>query len=99
MERLCSQNSQRPNPAIQLTACRRDDYLTTHLRDSPAQEHGGVDLIFDALPFGRLWYVKPDDAIGYAQFFSRSHDGVIRVCDSAGTVIETHEHAGDFKEW
>jgi hypothetical protein len=26
-------------------------------------------------------------------------DAVIRVCDEAGNVIETHEHAGDFKEW
>jgi hypothetical protein len=24
---------------------------------------------------------------------------VIRVYDEAGNVIETHEHAGDFKEW
>jgi hypothetical protein len=30
---------------------------------------------------------------------SRSHDAVIRVCDASGNVIETHEHAGDFKEW
>jgi hypothetical protein len=37
-------------------------------------------------------------AIGYAKFFSRSHDAVIRVYDEAGNVIETHEHAGDFKE-
>ena len=29
---------------------------------------------------------------------SRSHDAVIRVYDAAGNVIETHEHAGDFKE-
>jgi hypothetical protein len=28
----------------------------------------------------------------------RSHDAVIRVYDEAGNVIETHEHAGDFKE-
>jgi len=28
----------------------------------------------------------------------RSHDAVIRVYDDAGNVIETHEHAGDFKE-
>jgi hypothetical protein len=39
------------------------------------------------------------NAIGYAKFFSRSHDAVIRVYDDAGNVIETHEHAGDFKEW
>jgi len=38
-------------------------------------------------------------AIDYAEFFSRSHDAVIRVCDRAGSVIETHERAGDFKEW
>ncbi len=28
----------------------------------------------------------------------RSHDAVIRVYDKAGNVIETHEHAGEFKE-
>ena len=38
-------------------------------------------------------------AIDYAEFFSRSHDAVILVFDQAGNVIETHEHAGDFKEW
>jgi hypothetical protein len=35
----------------------------------------------------------------YAKHCSRSHDAVIRVYDEAGNVIETHEHAGDFKEW
>jgi hypothetical protein len=62
----------------------------------------GFDLISDALPFGRLWYGEPNaisDAIGYGKFFSRSHDGVIRVYDEAGNVIETHEEAGEFKEW
>ena len=29
---------------------------------------------------------------------SRSHDAVICVYDETGNVIETHEHAGDFKE-
>jgi hypothetical protein len=28
----------------------------------------------------------------------RSHDAVIRVYDNARNVIETREHAGDFKE-
>jgi hypothetical protein len=27
------------------------------------------------------------------------HDAVIRVYDESGNVIESHEHAGDFKEW
>jgi len=42
------------------------------------------------LPFGRLWYDKPDHAIGYAMHYSRSADAVIRVYDGAGNVIETH---------
>ena len=59
----------------------------------------GVDLIFAALPFGALWYTKPDDAIEYAKFRSRSHDAVIRVYDEAGNVIDPHEHKGECKEW
>ena len=38
-----------------------------------------------------------NNAIDYAKFYTRSHDAVIRVYDEAGNVIETHEHAGDFK--
>jgi hypothetical protein len=53
----------------------------------------------DALPSGRLWYAAPDNAIGYAMHSSRSHDAVVRVYDAGGNMIETHEHAGDFKEW
>src|SRR5438132_11062094 len=67
----------------------------------PRKDRRGVDLISDALPFGRLWYVEPNaisNAVGYAKFRSRSHDAVIRIYDEAANVIETHEHAGDFKE-
>jgi len=39
-----------------------------------------------------------NNAIGYASHYSRSHGAVIRVYDESGNVIETHEHAGDFKE-
>ena len=48
----------------------------------------GVDLISEALPFGRLWYAEPDainSAVGYAKFFSRSHDALIRVYDERAT--------------
>jgi hypothetical protein len=35
-----------------------------------------------------------------AASFSAGHiDVVIRVYDEAGNLIETHEQAGDFKEW
>jgi len=61
-----------------------------------------VDLISDVLPFSQLWYGEANavsNAIGYAKFYSRSHDAVIRVYDESGNVIETHEHGGDFKQW
>ncbi len=48
----------------------------------PRKDHRGVNLISDVLPFGRLWYAEPDatsNAVGYAKFYSRSHDAVIRV--------------------
>jgi hypothetical protein len=64
----------------------------------PRKDHRGVDLISDALPFGRLWYGEAnaiENAIGFAQHFSRAHSAVIRVCDPAGNVIATHEHKGD----
>jgi hypothetical protein len=38
------------------------------------------------------------NAIGYAKFYSRSYDAVIRVYDAAGKVIQTHEQPGEFKE-
>jgi len=31
----------------------------------PRKDHRGVDLISDALPYGRLWYAEPN-AIGNA---------------------------------
>jgi len=68
----------------------------------PRSDKCSVDLISDALPFGRLWYDGPNaasNAVDYAKFRSRSRRAVICVYDAAGNVIETHEHAGDFKEW
>jgi hypothetical protein len=48
-----------------------------------------------------MWYGGPNairNAIDSAKFHSRSHRAVIRVYDAAGNVIETHKHAGEFKE-
>ena len=64
---------------------------------NPGLDHRGLDLISDALPFGRIWYGE-SNAVGYAKSYSGSHKAVIRVYDEAGSVIETHEHKGDFKE-
>jgi hypothetical protein len=81
---------------------RRDDELTTHLQSPARKDHRGVDLISDACPSvvcGTTSQMQFSNAIGYSNFRSRSHDAVIRVYDDAGNVIETYEHAGDFKEW
>src|SRR5215467_12631835 len=63
----------------------------------PRKDHRGVDLMSDALPFGRLWYDTPDNAIGYAIHCSRSHDAVIRVYDEAGNVIEAQPAQARFQ--
>jgi len=51
------------------------------------QKSEALDLISDALPFGRLWYGEPNavaNAIGYAHHGSHSHEAMIRVYDAAG---------------
>ena len=48
---------------------------------------------------GTASQTRVSNAVDYAKFYSRTHDAVIRVYDAAGNVIETHEHAADFKEW
>jgi hypothetical protein len=45
----------------------------------PRKDKRGIELISDALPFGRLWYTQISRAIGYAEFYSRSHHTVIRL--------------------
>jgi hypothetical protein len=67
----------------------------------PREDKRSVDLISDALPFGKLWYLGPhalSNAIGYAKYYSRSHDTVIRVFDEKGSLIEPREQHGDFRE-
>ena len=68
----------------------------------PRKDQRGVDLISDALPFGRLWYDGPNavsERNRLREVIAADHiDAVIRVYDEAGNVIETHEHAGEFKE-
>jgi len=48
----------------------------------PRKDKRGVDLISDTLPFARLCYDTPENAVGYAMHSSRSHDAVIHVYDS-----------------
>ena len=90
----------------QNTNAHRSDEITGtrhHVYEiRPRGEKHSVDLNLRCAAFGRLWYGKPraiPNAIYHAKFGSRSHDAVIRVYDAAGNAIETHEQAGDFREW
>ena len=68
----------------------------------PRKDRRGLDLISDRLPLGLLWFEGPNafvDAVNYAKFYSPSHAITIRLFNESGTVIETQEHAGHFKEW
>ena len=54
----------------------------------PRREHRGVNLISDALPFGRCGMANQTqsaNAVDYAKFRSRSHDAVIHVYDMLAT--------------
>ena len=71
---------------------------STHVYEvRPRADKRGFDLISEALPFGKLWYCKSDDAIGYVKFYSRSHMAVVRVFDDSGALIETHQSDGAFR--
>jgi len=49
----------------------------------PRKDKCGVNLISDALAFGRLWYDTPDNAIGYAmhRWSNRAGKGVSRAAN------------------
>jgi hypothetical protein len=76
----------------------RDQKMHTY-EVRPREDHHGVNLISDVLPFGRLLYLEVREAVAYAKFYSRPHDAMIRVYDDVGNVIEIHEDKGDFREW
>src|SRR6266550_4755060 len=69
-----------PRPAYSIRRLGQNRRMNAH-RSAHAYEirsrkdHRGVNLISDALPFGRLWYGEPNaisNAIGHAEFYSRS---------------------------
>src|SRR5215470_7036196 len=80
----------------------QSDSHSVHIYEiRPRMDQRSVDLISDALPFGRFWFTGSNAAsraIECAKIRSRSHDFVICLYDTVGNVIETHEHKGDFKE-
>jgi hypothetical protein len=85
--------TRRWRPCVHTTLLRvilsRSPPRCTFTKSAPRRDKRGVDLISDVLPFGRLWYAGAN-AISYANFYSRSHDALIRVYDEAGNVIDRH---------
>ena len=77
-------------------------HSTREYEIQPRKHHRGVDFFCDVPPFGHLWYGGPKavgNAIAYARHHSRSRHSVIRGLRHRCNVIETHDHAGEFKEW
>jgi predicted aconitase len=72
------------------------DGSAAHQIGNARKDKRGVDLISHGLPFGRLSYGELN-AIRSAQHRRQSRNAVIRV-HNARSVIETHQHAGNFKE-
>jgi hypothetical protein len=59
-----------------------------------------INDAFNSVTHSRLLDFSPTRlGATYAKSFSRSHDAVIRVYGAGGNMIDTHQHAGDFKEW
>jgi len=53
------------------------------------------------LPFDKLWYGAPNvasNAVGYAKFYSRSCDIVVRIFDASDDLVETRQQSWGFKE-
>jgi hypothetical protein len=76
-------------------------HSTREYESQSRKHHRGIDLFCDVLSFDHLWYCEPkavSNGTAYTQHRSRSRHTVVRVYDTASNVIETHEHAGDFKE-
>jgi hypothetical protein len=74
----------------------------------PREDHRGLNLISDMLPFGRLLYLEVREAVDYARFYSRSHDAMILIYDerlpisnhwSRFTIPFTAAELGEAPEW
>jgi hypothetical protein len=61
----------------------------------PRKDKRGFDLICDALPFVGSGVANPTRSATQ----SVANRAMICVYDAAGNMIETHEHAGGFREW
>jgi hypothetical protein len=59
-------------------------------------EQGGETALLIRLSQSSQFHFAAQPSVG--RVYSRSHDAAIRIYDEAGNVIETHEHAGEFKE-
>jgi hypothetical protein len=64
----------------------------------PRKDRRGFDLISGVLPFGRLWYDTPDNAIGYVMYCSRSHDAGDSSLRCGWQRDRSAWHNGDFRE-
>jgi uncharacterized membrane-anchored protein len=77
--------------------------VATHIYERrPRKDRRGFDLIsaaFHSVASGTANQTRSATQSTTQSFTADHIDTVIRVYNEAGNVIQTHEHAGDFKEW
>jgi len=59
------------NLSVKVSNAQGNEQSGTFTKSAAVKDHRGVNLIFDALPFGRLWDGEPDaisNASGCAKF-------------------------------
>ena len=64
----------------------------------PCKNGCGFQLTSDVLLSGAIFYMRIQQAVGFAKFYSRLHSALIRVYDNTGKLIEVHRHKGDLEE-
>ena len=90
-----------PRIADSSSTKRNQLFIRTHNETRFHCAHERLELLGTFMLDRSLRYDRGRDCLldrTFAKFRSCSHDAVIRVYNATGNVIETHEHAGDFKE-
>jgi len=89
MSGLCGSGTAALGPSRPSSRC-----LITHYISLSASLNG---IVRSTLPVESKTRISPERKRPNQR--ARSHTTVIRIHDEAGNVVETHEQAGDFREW
>jgi hypothetical protein len=81
--------------SLMILSIRLSDFGLQRCKDAQAEQSGETAVLISLSQPSQFHFVARPNV---GRVYSRSHDAVIRVYNEAGNVVETHEHAGQFKE-